>query len=143
MQRSRPKTVPHGKKGDELIPPASPEELEDLAAAESDRPRKRGDCEPLGPGGQRPCPWVRCKHHLYLDVHPDTGTIRLTFPGLEMDQLEETCSLDVAERDGVTLLQVGELISLTRERVRQLEVRGLLILRGLDLTYAFGDGNDQ
>ena len=28
----------------------------------------------------RPCPWVACKHHLYLDVNPETGSIKMNFP---------------------------------------------------------------
>src|SRR5262245_43072037 len=28
-----------------------------------DKPRTRADCV----GGERPCPFVSCKHHLYLD----------------------------------------------------------------------------
>src|SRR6185436_15449349 len=30
------------------------------------RPQTRKDCK----DAQRPCPWVSCKHHLYLDVNP-------------------------------------------------------------------------
>ena len=51
---------------------------------------------------ERPCPYVSCKHHLYLDV-TEFGGIKLNFPGLEVWELEETCALDVAERGGVTL----------------------------------------
>lgn len=90
-----------------------------------DRPQSRAECEE----GPRPCPFVSCKHHLYLDVNPETGSLRLTFPDKEVDELEETCSLDVAMRDGATLEQVGELVNLTRERIRQIEVRGLVKLR--------------
>src|SRR5262249_28750008 len=44
------------------------------------RPRTRAECAE----GQRPCPWVSCKHHLYLDVNPETGSIKLNFPDLEV-----------------------------------------------------------
>jgi DNA-directed RNA polymerase sigma subunit (sigma70/sigma32) len=37
--------------------------------------------------------------------------------------------LDIAERGGITLEEVGEIMNLTRERIRQIEVRGLLKLR--------------
>jgi hypothetical protein len=67
---------------------------------------------------------VSCKHHLYLDVDPDTGSIKLNLPHLAPDELEETCALDVAERGGVTLEEVGAILNLTRERVRQIECRG-------------------
>ncbi|MDF1561910.1 MAG: sigma factor-like helix-turn-helix DNA-binding protein [Deltaproteobacteria bacterium] len=88
------------------------------------RPRSRGECreEP------RPCPWISCRYHLYLDVSPRTGSLRLNFPDLEVWELEETCALDVAERGGTTLDRVGRLLDLTRERVRQLERLALVRL---------------
>lgn len=87
-----------------------------------DRPLTRSDCE-ADPG--RPCPWVSCSHHLYLDVNPETGAIKLNFPHLEVWEMAETCSLDVADRGGITLEEVGAILNLTRERIRQVEVRGL------------------
>lgn len=90
-----------------------------------DKPRTRSECET----GQRPCPFVSCKHHLYLDVNPETGSIKLNFPHLEVWEMEETCALDVAARGGITLEEVGEILNLTRERIRQVEVRGLLKLK--------------
>ena len=77
----------------------------------------------------RPCPWVACKHHLYLDINPETGSIKINFPDLEPWELKHTCALDVAERGGITLEEVGEIMNLTRERIRQVEVRGLLKLK--------------
>jgi hypothetical protein len=77
----------------------------------------------------RPCPWVACKHHLYLDINPETGSIKINFPDLEPWELKNTCALDVAERGGITLEEVGEIMNLTRERIRQVEVRGLLKLK--------------
>lgn len=91
----------------------------------SERPRVRSDCK----GGARPCPWVGCKHHLYSDMNAETGSLKVNFPNLEVGEMEETCSLDVADRGGVTLEEVGEILNLTRERVRQIEVRGLMKLR--------------
>ena len=89
------------------------------------RPESRAACrEEVGP-----CPWVSCKHHLYLDVNPDTGSIKINFPDLEPWEMNETCSLDVADRGGITLEEVGEIMNLTRERIRQVEVRGLLQLK--------------
>jgi hypothetical protein len=89
------------------------------------RPSTREECR----GDHRPCPWVACKYHLYLDVNPETGSIKLNFPDLEPWDLPETCSLDVAERGGITLEEVGEIMNLTRERIRQVEVRGLIKLK--------------
>jgi len=89
------------------------------------RPTSREECR----GEQRPCPWVACKHHLYLDINPETGSIKINFPDLEPWELKHTCALDVAERGGITLEEVGEIMNLTRERIRQVEVRGLLKLK--------------
>ena len=89
------------------------------------RPRTREECR----GEMRPCPWVACKHHLYLDINPETGSIKINFPDLEPWELQHTCALDVAERGGITLEEVGEIMNLTRERIRQVEVRGLLKLK--------------
>lgn len=89
------------------------------------RPRTRGECQ----DGPRPCPWVACKQHLYLEVNPENGSIKLHFPNLEPWELKHSCALDVAELGGVTLEEVGEIMNVTRERVRQLEVRGLLKLK--------------
>jgi len=92
---------------------------------ELDRPRTRADC-----GAEaRPCPWVACKHHLYLDINPETGSIKINFPDREPWELEHTCALDIAEAGGKTLDEIGEITNLTRERIRQVEVRGLLKLR--------------
>ena len=89
------------------------------------RPRTRAECSQEA----RPCPWVACKHHLYLDINPETGSIKINFPDLEPWELQHTCALDVAERGGITLEEVGEIMNLTRERIRQVEVRGLLKLK--------------
>lgn len=90
-----------------------------------DRPRTRSECR----SGARPCLFVSCRHHLYLDVNPITGSIKLNFPDKEVWELEETCALDVAERGGITLEEVGAIMNLTRERIRQVEVNGLSKLK--------------
>lgn len=94
---------------------AMPVELIDVEGYE--RPRTRGDCV----DGDRPCPFVSCVHHLYLDVSPRTGSIKINFPDLEPDELSPSCALDVAERGGVILERFAEYMNLTRERIRQYE----------------------
>jgi Sigma-70, region 4 len=94
---------------------------------EIQHPRTRADCV----GGERPCPFVSCKHHLYLDVSARTGAIKLNFPDLEVWEMTETCALDVADRGGTTLEEVGAIMNLTRERIRQVEVKGLAKLAAL------------
>ncbi len=98
--------------------------------AEYDRPKTRGDCL-HGPHAERPCPFVSCKHHLYLDVNKDTGSIKMNFPDLEVWELTETCALDIADRGGVTLEEVGALTSRTRGRIQQVETRAIAKLRAL------------
>lgn len=85
------------------------------------RPRTRGECI----DGPRPCPWVSCRHHLYLDVGKNAGRLKFNFPDLEPGELAESCALDVADRGGETLERVAERMNLTRERVRQIESRAL------------------
>jgi hypothetical protein len=96
-----------------------------------ERPRTRAECAE----GERPCPFVSCQHHLYLDVSARTGAIKLNFPDLEVWQMSETCALDVADRGGTTLEEVGAIMNLTRERIRQVEVKGLAKLAAMrDMT---------
>lgn len=116
--------------------------------AAHERPKTRGDCLPGGCNEARPCPFVSCRHHLYLSVKT-TGSITLHHgPGVEPWELAETCALDVADRgrrdgfDGIdhghaTLEEVGALVGITRERVRQLVERGLAaVAAGVDTATA-------
>ncbi len=92
-----------------------------LHIIDSSRPRTRNQCQNM----PRPCLYVSCRHHLYLDINVDTGSVKYNFPNKEVWELEETCALDVAERGGATLEEIGDIMNLTRERVRQLETDGL------------------
>jgi hypothetical protein len=99
--------------------------LDNPPVEDVDRPRSRAECK----DAPRPCPWVACKHHLYLDINPRTGSIKINFPDLEPWELPHTCALDVADGGGLTLEEIGTITNLTRERVRQVEMRGLVELR--------------
>ncbi len=88
------------------------------------RPQTRGECA----NGPRPCPWVSCRYHLLLTVMGG-GALRLDHGHDDPGQLAESCALDVADRGGITLEEVGEILSLTRERIRQIERGGLVRLR--------------
>jgi hypothetical protein len=90
-----------------------------------ERPETREACRTM----PRPCPFVSCTHHLYLDVNPESGALKLNFPHLDVADMVETCALDVADRGGTTLEEVGAILNLTRERIRQVEVRGLHKIR--------------
>ena len=104
-----------------------------------ERPRSREECV----NGERPCPFVSCKHHLFLDVSAKTGAIKLNFPDLEVWEMNETCALDVADRGGTTLEEVGAIMNLTRERIRQVEVKGLAKLQALRDMTALRDYVDE
>ena len=95
------------------------------------KPASRGECV-AGENAQRPCPFVSCKHHLYLDVNRETGSIKINFPiGVEADGLEDvatalelmpaTCSLDVSSVGEHALEELGALLNLTREAVNNIE----------------------
>lgn len=75
-----------------------------------DRPLVRGDCLAGGLNAGRPCPWVSCFYHLAVE-NGANGT--------------ESCTLDVADRGGLTLEEVGLVMNLTRERIRQIEHRAV------------------
>jgi len=109
-------------------------ELDDI-----EPPRHRAECL----DGPRPCPFVSCKHHLYLDVSARTGAIKVNFPDLEVWEMSETCALDVADRGGTTLEEVGAIMNLTRERIRQVEVKGLAKLASLRDMTALRDYVDE
>lgn len=85
-------------------------------AISEQRPRTRGECA----AAPRPCPWVGCKYHLYLDAARGGG-IRLNFPHLEVDDLEDSCALDVADRGEQTLDLVGRLLNVSRQAINNLE----------------------
>lgn len=99
---------------DEPEPPLEPWE-------ENLRPRTRGDCA----DGSRPCPWASCSMHLALDVNPRTGHLTRNQPSLEVWEMNETCALDLADKGGMILQDVGDAIGVVRERVRQVEAEGL------------------
>jgi hypothetical protein len=104
-----------------------------------ERPHNREECA----DAPRPCPYVSCKHHLYLDVSARTGAIKLNFPDLEVWEMSETCALDIADRGGTTLEEVGAIMNLTRERIRQVEVKGLAKLAALRDMHALRDYVDE
>ncbi|MFH0899066.1 MAG: sigma factor-like helix-turn-helix DNA-binding protein [Pseudomonadota bacterium] len=66
-------------------------------------PRIRADCE----HGPRPCPWNTCRYHLARDSYAEP--------------MVETCALDVARRGGINLEETGQILGMTRERIRQIQ----------------------
>lgn len=107
------------------------------------RPRTRGECAPNGngPWSHRPCPFVTCRHHLAIDVLSSGsissidggGGLRADATDAELENFAErissfvaeaagpSCSLDVADVGPHALVDVGEVLRVTRERVRQIQ----------------------
>lgn len=76
-------------------------------------PKTRADCV----DGVRPCPHVTCKHH----IHTDLGTV---LPA------GETCVLDIADRGGVSLEEVCDILHYnSKESVRLIEERAIVKIR--------------
>lgn len=90
------------------------------------RPRVRGECV----DGPRPCPYVGCRYHLFTDTL-QKGSLRLQGKGTIDDLLAmaQTCALDVADEGGATLDAIGLLMTVHRERIRQIEKAALRKLR--------------
>jgi hypothetical protein len=76
----------------------------------------------------RPCPWVGCRYHLYLDVS-EVGGLKINYPWLEPWELPYSCALDLADAsnhaNGMTLENTGAAMNVTRERCRQIETPAL------------------
>lgn len=111
----------------------------------AERPRRGngidGDCPPA----TEACPWIRCRHHNYLEVDEETGIVKINFPYLDVDEIGETCSLRVAlkgaqpgERRGAgnTVPAVAKHLNLVEESARQ-------ILKRAVRKYAIGMGVDS
>lgn len=137
----RPKTVPmrvlqalHGRGCQKhtrqltLFPRA---ELRGFGDLDEQFPKTRADCK----DGPRPCPWVRCRHHTYLDV-TEQGGLKFNFPDLEVEDMppELSCTLDIAERSREHFKETGHLyefedigkaMGLSAERARQILLEAL------------------
>jgi|GEM_PF-3901324 len=83
-----------------------------------ERPKTRSEC-----GTERPCPFVSCKMHLYLDV-TEVGSIKRNFPNIEVEDMPYSCALDEADNGPLNLHELGARMNMTRERVRQIENDG-------------------
>jgi hypothetical protein len=95
-------------------------------------PATFGDCPTSGP-----CVRVSCRHHNYLEVDEEKGTVKLNFPHLEPQDLKHPCSIRVAIKAAARVkdrgprgevmshAEVSAKLGLTSERTRQLEAGAL------------------
>ncbi len=96
-------------------------------------PKNYGECMELF-GKDKPCPFVRCRHHLAIDIqyandHMRRPSVKVNFPAMEVDEMTETCSIRQADGGCSTLEDTSQLMNLTKERVRQIEEGALLKMR--------------
>lgn len=120
------------------------------------RPKTRAGCA----SRPRPCPWVSCRHHLGLEImlggglkvvgtaaklhasHQYTQAQIDTFTdraARAMETMDQSCALDVAEAGELKLHEIGSIMDVVRERVRQIEQRAICKVRarlgGTDLSH--------
>ena len=114
-RRERARLIPN----DQRLSPAElhMRDVIDAAPPLPGLPKTRGECRE----GVRPCPFASCRHHLAVNVTA-AGALHTSRPRVAAP---DTCALDVAERGGVTLESVSELLGVTRERIRQIEANAL------------------
>ena len=98
------------------------------------RPRTRRQCV----DGPRPCPWVGCRHHLWLEA---------ALEGCERweDGECETCALDVAAMGGLDRGQVAEVMGVGMAEVAVVELRAIGAVRaamGMAEPSRLGKGRD-
>lgn len=82
------------------------------------RPRTRGDCI----DGLRPCPWVGCRHNLFLNVDR-SGNVELAFGEDPTEAPHSLCALDNAT--GLPSVEIGALMGLSTTSVVQIELKAL------------------
>ena len=97
----------------------------DLTHHQTGVPQTRGQCP-----AERPCANISCKYHLAVDVKPNGSLVRI-FPHLEAHEAPESCALDVADVGGHTLEEVGDIMNVSRERIRQIEADAMRKLKPL------------
>ncbi len=98
-----------------LVAEEGPLPAKELQQLQTQRPKYRSECI----SGQRPCIWTACRFHLYLKV-PAAGSLRFPRGDRQLEEMSETCALDVADRGPQELRDIAHLLGLTRQRVEQI-----------------------
>jgi hypothetical protein len=78
----------------------------------------RGACRRLA----GPCPHAVCRFNLTSERRDSRGAKPAQ---LHLPVVRETCALEAADQGGMTLEEIASRLSLTRERVRQIELGAL------------------
>jgi hypothetical protein len=78
----------------------------------------RGGCRKLA----GPCPHAVCRFNLTTERRDNRGAKSAQ---LHLPVVRETCALEAADQGGMTLEEIASRLSLTRERVRQIELAAL------------------
>lgn len=98
--------------------------VDEALLAENPLPGSYAECMKM----PRPCPHVRCRYHLYLDVTP-SGRLILNFPDKEVWELEHSCAIDAArELHDPTFAELAEYLGMSGQGARQHLVRALASL---------------
>jgi hypothetical protein len=91
------------------------------------RPKTREDCK----NDVRPCPWVGCQFHLYLDVddrneiifnHENTVFNDDDLENPDLRKMVHTCVLDIVDKidDGLTFCEIAEYLGCTVKKVKEI-----------------------
>jgi transposase-like protein len=109
------------------LPPATPPAPAVSLLALDARPTLRSECR----HASRPCPWVSCEEHALLAAVSGPLGSELTDDQLTdlLAEMPYSCLADIVEERTLTLDEVAAVMGVTRERVRQLEEKGLTRLR--------------
>ena len=78
----------------------------------------RGACRQL----QGPCPHSVCRFNLTTERRDNRGAKSAQS---HLPVVHDTCALEAADQGGMTLEEIASRLSLTRERVRQIELGAL------------------